>query len=116
MHGLPFQQTSTHNSFKRIYIPKKIENAKYVFVRFDSVKKLLQQSYKGLYKVLLKTNTFYILLIHGQEESVSVDCLKPAFVQDEKKIGQKTSTSLTIEESQTSDKRKTRIDTCTFCC
>ena len=52
----------------------------HVFVRHDAVKKPLQQPYDGPYRVLNRSDRFYTIDLNGRTDSVSIDRLKPAYV------------------------------------
>ena len=52
----------------------------HVFIRQDSVRKPLQQPYKGPYKVLSRTQKHFTVEVNGRQEIVSVDRLKPAYL------------------------------------
>ena len=61
------------------FVSPALTKASYVFVRRDSVKRPLQRPYDGPYKVLQRTEKYYTLDINGTRDTVSIDCLKPAF-------------------------------------
>ena len=54
--------------------------ASHVFVHHDAVKKPLQQPYDGPYCVLNRFDRFYTIDLNGRTDSVSIDRLKPAYV------------------------------------
>jgi len=61
-----------------------LETCDMVYVRVDSVKRPLQQPYKGPYKVMRRGHsTFTVLLPTGEEETVCCDRLKPAFLDSD---------------------------------
>ena len=51
-----------------------------MFVRHDAVRKPLQPPYDGPFKVLQRADKFFILDINGKQDTVSLDHLKPAFL------------------------------------
>ena len=55
-------------------------SASHVFVHHDAVKKPLQQPYDGPYCVLNRSDRFYTIDRNGHTDSVSIDRLKPAYV------------------------------------
>ncbi|XP_071947514.1 uncharacterized protein [Antedon mediterranea] len=58
----------------------------HVFVRCDSVKKPLQSPYNGPFKVLNRTDKYFVLSIADKHETVSLDRLKVAYVNNDKAI------------------------------
>ncbi|GFR28081.1 gag-pol polyprotein [Trichonephila clavata] len=55
----------------------------YFFVRQDCVRKSLQQPCDGPFEIISHNNKFFTLLIKGKKSVISVDRLKPAFVEIE---------------------------------
>lgn len=54
---------------------------KYVFVRVDRVRKLLQAPYDGPLKVLAKKDKYFEVSVRDKPQNISIDRLKPAFVE-----------------------------------
>ena len=54
----------------------------HVFVRYDAVKKPLQQPYNGPFKVIKRTNKHFTVDCNGRQSVISIDHLKPAFLED----------------------------------
>jgi hypothetical protein len=68
------------NEGKNQNIIRQLHTQPYVFVRTDAVKPSLTQPYTGPYKVLRKTEKYFILeQPDGKEKSYSLDRLKPCF-------------------------------------
>lgn len=67
---------------KQSYISSDLTTCTHVFVRHDAVKKPLQQPYDGPFQVLKRSDKHFTLQIKGKESVVSVDRLKPAYLQD----------------------------------
>ena len=61
-------------------MPRELFNSPYVFIRRDSHKPPLTPPYEGSYKVLQRGTKSFQIEIGGREEAISVDRLKPAFV------------------------------------
>nr|CDS27316.1 gag pol polyprotein [Hymenolepis microstoma] len=62
-------------------IHKDLSTSPFVFVRADAVKKSLQPPYDGPYKVLQHNSKYFILDHNGTKDSVSIDRLKPAYLE-----------------------------------
>ncbi|CAI6362132.1 unnamed protein product [Macrosiphum euphorbiae] len=72
--------TSAHGK-KNIFVYKDLNNANYVFLRKDHVKKPLERPYDGPFKVLDRTSKTMTLLIRNKEKKVSMDRVKPAYIE-----------------------------------
>ena len=59
-----------------------LNNAKFVFVRREFKKTLLQTPYDGLYEVVRKADKFFTVKVGTREDSISVDRLKTTFVEE----------------------------------
>ena len=78
-----FQPPPTlHHGEHRVFIPKSLSTADFVFVRVDKVKTPLQAPYTGPYKVLSKnfSSGTFTIQIGNKEDVVSIARLKPAFI------------------------------------
>lgn len=73
------RQTTHTNS----YIDPKLEAATHVFIRTDAVKRPLQPTYRGPYKVLEKRAKYFKVELEGRTDSISIDRLKAAHVDQE---------------------------------
>mgnify|MGYP003483420928 FL=1 len=69
---------SRHGSF----VPKDLMTCAFVFVRHDAVRTPLQAPYDGPFKVLHRADKYFILDVNGRQDSVSIDRLKPAYMDD----------------------------------
>ena len=65
---------------RNTHVPPTLPTATHVFVRNDAVRKPLQAQYEGPYSVLERTDKFYKLKINGRTDTVSIDRLKPAYL------------------------------------
>lgn len=63
------------------YLPSSLSTCTHVFVRRDAVKTPLQPPYDGPYHVLDRQPKFYTLEMRGKRDTVSVDRLKPAYLE-----------------------------------
>ena len=66
------------SSARKPYIAPDLTTATHVFVRTDSVKKSLQPPYTGPHAVIRRHEKYFLLDVHGRQETVSLDRLKPA--------------------------------------
>ena len=65
-----------------VYMYRALPNFTHVFVRVDRVWKSLEQPYKGPYRVLEHSDKYYKLDINGRQDTVSLNCLKPAHLDN----------------------------------
>ena len=63
--------------------PVALNTCKYVFLRQDAHRPPLTRPYRGPYEVLERNSKSFKLMIHGREDWVSIDRLKPAYTEDE---------------------------------
>ncbi|ROT85280.1 gag pol polyprotein [Penaeus vannamei] len=73
--------TQTHSTSPQ-YLPKLIHSCKYVFVRNDAHRSPLTRPYRGPYAVLERNPKAYRLSIGGKSDWVSIDRLKPAYLEE----------------------------------
>ena len=66
---------------RKTYISKDLATSTHVFVRHDAVRKPLQPPYDGPYRVLKRAEKHYTLEVANRQEVVSLDRLKPAFME-----------------------------------
>ena len=66
---------------KSSYVSSDLDSCTHVFVRHDAVKMPLQQPYDGPFKVTKRSNKHFTLDIKGKESVVSIDRLKPAYLE-----------------------------------
>ncbi|GFS94539.1 hypothetical protein TNCV_2015401 [Trichonephila clavipes] len=75
--------TTQHHGQHTIFVSKDLATCSHVFLRTDSLRKGLQPPYEGPYKVVDRTEKVFRILRHGEEVSVSIDRLKPAYIPKE---------------------------------
>lgn len=82
-HMRRVRSTATvHHNKPRAFILKNLYTCSHVFVRVDAVKKPLDCPYEGPYKVISRpSDRVFKLHIHGREEIVSTERLKPAYIE-----------------------------------
>ena len=64
-----------------MYINNDLPTSTHVLVRHDAVRKPLQPPYDGQYRVLKRANKHCTLEIGDRQEVVSLDRLKPAYME-----------------------------------
>ena len=63
------------------YVNRDLTSCTHVFVRNDTVRKPLQQPYDGPFRVLDRADKYFTLDLNGQNDKVSLDHLKPAYLE-----------------------------------
>ncbi|XP_068237124.1 uncharacterized protein [Palaemon carinicauda] len=61
--------------------PRNLDECGYVFVRVDAHRQPLTRPFRGPYRVIKKTTKPFLLEVHGQEDWVSINRVKPAFLE-----------------------------------
>ena len=74
-------QPTWHTS-KKTFIPKELQSNTHVFVRRDALRPSLSNPYEGPFKVLKRSGKYYTIDLNGRHDNVSIDRLKPAFLDD----------------------------------
>ena len=64
------------------HIPSTMSSCSHVFVRVDGVRAPLQHVYTGPHEVLSRSDKHFVLDVNGHSQTVSVDRLKPAFIEN----------------------------------
>ena len=72
------QATPTKLHTRTTYVSKKLDTCTHVLVRQDHVQKPLDMLYKGPYRT--RKYMHFILDLDGRQDSVSLDRVKPAFI------------------------------------
>ena len=79
------QQMSRHSE-DIASVPKSPSTCEFVFVRHDAYRPPLAPLYDGPFRVLERGEKFFILDISGRRDSVSVDQLKPSYIDSNKQL------------------------------
>lgn len=82
MQRLQPTNTAWHANSK-IFIHPDLSHSTHVFVRDDSIRPSLSRPYEGPYVVLQRNAKYYKLKIRERETNVTIDRLKPAYLQHE---------------------------------
>ena len=75
--------TSPRIPQRKTYIPPGLKSSSQVFVRHDAIRKPLQPPYDGPFKVLRRHDKHYTISRNGKDDTVSIDRLKPAFIDSD---------------------------------
>ena len=81
MHRIRPPPTS-HHAIRPSYVPRDLRTCKYVFVRIDAVMTPLQRPYQGPYSVIERHPKYFVINFGNRTDSVSIDRLKPAMVDE----------------------------------
>ena len=68
------------NQPHKIFYSKALDSCTHVFVRHDATRTPLQAVYDGPFRVLDRKGKYFTLVLNGRTDTVSVDRLKPAFM------------------------------------
>ena len=81
MHDM--RPISTRTQHKPSYVHPDLNTASHVFIRDDTVRKSLQPPYQGPFPVLRRTDKFFVIERYGKRDNVSIDRVKPAYLERE---------------------------------
>jgi len=73
---------NTHGSKKKVHVDKQLQTCSAVYIRVDRVKKGLEPSYTGPFKVIHKSDKYFTVSTFHGSKNVSLDRLKPAYVAE----------------------------------
>ncbi|XP_064470197.1 uncharacterized protein LOC135384946 [Ornithodoros turicata] len=72
----------TRSSSRRCpHVPQELHTASHIFLRTDAVRKALYPPYSGPHPVLHRSDKTFEISIDGRVDTVTVDTLKPAYVE-----------------------------------
>ena len=77
----PCKQTYRPPSHR--YVLRGLQSTKYVFLRTDAHRPPLTPSHSGFYEVIERKEKAFLLRIKGADDWVSIDRLRPAYLQDD---------------------------------
>ena len=82
-HMAEMAPTETRAQPRTSFVPPSLATCSHVFLRVDAVRKPLQPPYTGPFKVLRRTPKYFVINQKNKSISVSIDRLKPAFLESE---------------------------------
>ena len=80
-HMQTLAPAATRDQQRRVYIPKDLATCSHVWLRCDGGRAPLQPAYQGPFRVVRRTEKTVVILKNGKSETVSIDRLKPAFIE-----------------------------------
>ena len=80
-HMSALAPTATRRSPQTSFVHRSLDTCTHIFLRIDAVRKPLQPPYLGPFKVLKRNPKFFVIEQKGKHVSVSIDRLKPAFLE-----------------------------------
>ncbi|XP_055918953.1 uncharacterized protein LOC129950995 [Eupeodes corollae] len=86
MRQIKPQQTAWHTE-QQPFVHQDLKSSTHVFVRNDSVKASIVPPYEGPYKVLGRSDKYFTLDIRGKQIKLSIDRLKPAYLEADEDTG-----------------------------
>ena len=82
MKAVPFHQTAWHRpeaQTSMAKVPSALLDTDFAYIRRDNHKPPLTRPYDGPFRIIKKSEKFFVLMVGRREMSVTVDRLKPAF-------------------------------------
>lgn len=84
------------------FVSRALRDCTHVFVRHDAIRPPLQPPYDGPFRVIKRCPKHFVLLLNGREDSVSIDRIKPAFLDTD---------AVLADDKPSSNTRRTRFAT-----
>ncbi len=111
-HMLSVRAKAPRSLQKNFSVHKELSTCTHVFVRCDAVRKPLQPPYDGPFKVIDRKEKYFILDFGGRKNTVAIDRLKPAYLDDsylQEVTGITNLPPLTSSSSTTRSERQVRF-------
>ena len=70
----------SHHGRRTSKVPKNLATTGFVYIRRDDHRGPLERPYKGPYKIIETAEKFYTVDVDGNQEKISIDRLKTAYV------------------------------------
>ncbi|CAH8604747.1 unnamed protein product [Schistosoma rodhaini] len=98
-----------------VHLDKHLETCKFVFVRVDAVKKPLTPPYEGPYKVIKRTCKYFIINKNGNNETISIDRIKPAFYEPPQATDDNTANKQSLPSIAKKQEEEEKLSTTPSC-
>ena len=85
--------TPTRHTPHREHIHADLHTCTHVWIRIDAVRAPLRPHYQGPFQVIERHDKFFVLLVRGKRSTVSLDRLKPAYIDEDSTPGDKPPSS-----------------------
>jgi hypothetical protein len=72
-----------HHGESKPFVPAGLATCRSVWIRNDRTRRSLDPPFIGPFPVLQRDSKFFVLKVFGKDQSVSIDRLKPAFLEGE---------------------------------
>lgn len=79
-----------------IFVFKELQTCSHVFIRTDALRSALQPPYEGPYSVVDRNNKYFTVLVKGVESKISINRLKPCFVESDNEVFHTQSSSAQV--------------------
>ena len=73
---------NTHTHHRSVHVDKRFQTCSAIYLRVDRVKKGIEPSYTGPFKVVKKFDKYFTIKTSHAVKNVSLDRLKPAYIAD----------------------------------
>ncbi|KAK4468958.1 hypothetical protein MN116_000094 [Schistosoma mekongi] len=74
---------NTREQSRATFVPKDLSSCSHVWIRCDKVKAPLSPPFEGPFKVISRKPKYFVVQKQGNTDSVSIDRLKPAYLDNE---------------------------------
>ena len=73
---------TSHHATHSTHVSKDLSTCTHVFICHNAIRKSLQPPYDGPFKVIKQTTKFYTMSVYSHQQTISLDRLKPAHIDD----------------------------------
>ena len=105
MHNL--HPTAPHAQHPAHHVPSNLQHCSHVFLHTDALRTPLQSPYGGPFKVLKRTPKHFTIELHTKPSTISIDRLKPAYIDYHSTIPPALDAETSIPTSRTTRSGRT---------